>query len=93
MARKRDTPYVVFGSGERANKGLFCAKIKGFHTAKIVELDPEQDYGADFPLDAISGEYVDLIFCKKESLQAFIACMLNFLTAWEKEENNGCDDK
>lgn len=40
----------------------------------------------DVPLALLSGEYIEMRFCRKESLQYFIAFLQKLNNAWEGEQ-------
>lgn len=79
---------IVFGATEKASKTALTYVDK-HNTAHchICQLKDEAvfDYGdKDVKLQDISGEYVHLLFCKKESLETLIK-QLNWLLEWWKK--------
>ncbi len=84
----RDAPFVVFGAGENAHKGVICysSRNTGGWAAKIVQLadSTQTKPGQQFTMEDVEGEYFTLYFCTKDSLQEFIATLQEALEAWEK---------
>lgn len=82
MNKKKFATRVVFGSGDKADKILIACKDERFSrkgvTVSICQLKDEyENYGVingsnSSITERIDGEYVKLVFCKKQSLRAFI---------------------
>lgn len=82
MSKKKFATRVVFGSGNKADKILIACKDERFSrkgiTVSICQLKDEcENYGVinnsnSSITEDIDGEYAKLVFCKKQSLRAFI---------------------
>lgn len=85
-------PMVVFGSGESANKCLLGYKEDSSATRIVHICEMENPDGTikagmgDVPVEQLSGEYFQMRFCKRESLQSFISFLQKMDKAWEGEE-------
>lgn len=84
----RDAPFVVFGAGETARKGILCypSNETGGWAAKIVQLTDAEAAkpGTKFDLAEIEGEYFTMYFSTKDSLKQLIDTLREALEAWEK---------
>ena len=90
--RNKRTPMVVFGSDTLPNKCLVGYQEKDSKTRIIRICEMENPDGVieagteDVPLALLSGEYIEMRFCRKESLQYFIAFLQKLNNAWEGEQ-------
>lgn len=79
--------YVVFGAGEKPNKGIIMVRVPGMRgfAAIICELkNSGYDYGEQkFPLSDIEGVYTTLYFTRKESLEAVTKVFQDTFDKWE----------
>lgn len=90
--QNKRTPMVVFGSDTLPNKCLVGYQEKDSKTRIIRICEMENPDGVieagteDVPLALLSGEYIEMRFCRKESLQYFIAFLQKLNNAWEGEQ-------
>ena len=70
------SPFVVFGCGDKATKGVVAGKFRGIWGLKILELADGAKYERGDKLDvkdiAGAGEHFTIYFAKKESIDWFI---------------------
>lgn len=85
--RRKDPPYVVFGAhGGKADKAVVAVKSKRLSgwEVHICQCSSDMERGsADIPPDSLTGEYMTLFFCRKDTLQGFIRVLQEALDKWE----------
>lgn len=66
--------FVVFGCGDKANKGVIAGKFRGMWGLKVLELADRSKYerGDTFEIDDVAGEYFTMYFAKKASIDCLI---------------------
>lgn len=87
---KRRKHYVVFGAGGIPDKGVLGMKSRQMsgYELHVLQLrnDGKYEYGDNFEIDDIDGEYTTLYFAKKDSLKSFIKSCEALLQMWEHKD-------
>ena len=89
---KKDVPYVIFGGDEKPTKTLqafYWKGLKGIGVSicEINNEDGKYNFGDLVPNEDIRGRYMNLWFCRKESLDAVIHGLVELRKMME--ENDG----
>jgi len=92
VARKKDPPYVIFGAWDQPNKAIVGIRRKDSKGAgvAICEMKNGDKYGFrcnGVSQDDLTGVHAVLWFCKKESLNAMIDCLIGLRDEMEREEH------
>lgn len=89
---KREVPYVVFGACGQPNKTLVAYKKNNHFVVSVCQIadGASYEYGDKVALEDIVGEYVQLHFCKRESLEWFCKSLLAISA--DEIEHNGWED-
>ena len=72
---RKDPLMILFGAWDKPTKALIgglSQRSPGKAELRICQLKEPIEYGKSIEYDNIEGEYAQLIFCKRESLDVFI---------------------
>lgn len=95
--RKRDPHYVIFGAWDKPDKAVIGLRRKDSKGAGVAICRLENDgrysfHDSDFREEDIKSVCDVLWFCKKESLDSMIDCLIELREDMKRRENERVSD-